>query len=225
MKVLDLKCAHQHVFEGWFASEDNFQSQLARGLVECPMCGDVSISKQLSAPRLNLGATPPLKMPPSSASSASAAGGQGVPSSTELVPVQAAPTEISPHDRQALQDMQGDWLKMVRQVMANTEDVGSHFAEVARQMHYGEADERSIRGQTSREEAVALLEEGISVMPLPMPAALKETLQSAPEDESRAPAGIAERARLLQHAFLRCRWPSSGRSSAQVVNCSSASRA
>jgi hypothetical protein len=73
--------------------------------------------------------------------------------------------------------MQGDWLKMVRQVMANTEDVGSHFAEVARQMHYGEADERSIRGQTSREEAVALLEEGISVLPLPMPASLKETLQ------------------------------------------------
>ena len=167
MKVLDLKCAHQHVFEGWFASEDDFQSQLVRGLVECPLCADVNISKQLSAPRLNLGAAPPLKAP--SASSA--------PSSTELVPAQAASPDASPQDRQALQDMQGDWLKMVRQVMANTEDVGSHFAEVARQMHYGEADERSIRGQTSREEAVALLEEGISVLPLPMPASLKETLQ------------------------------------------------
>ena len=178
MKVLDLKCAQQHVFEGWFASEDDFQSQLARGLVECPLCADVNISKQLSAPRLNLGATPPPKAPSSpSAPSATAAGGQGTPTSTELVPTQAAQADISPQDRQALQDMQGDWLKMVRQVMANTEDVGSHFAEVARQMHYGEADERSIRGQTSREEAVALLEEGISVLPLPMPAALKETLQ------------------------------------------------
>ena len=178
MKVLDLKCAHQHVFEGWFASEDDFQSQLARGLVECPLCADVNISKQLSAPRLNLGAAPPLKAPSaSSAPSASAAGGQGAPTSTELVPTQAEPTDASPQDRQALQDMQGDWLKMVRQVIANTEDVGSHFAEVARQMHYGEADERSIRGQTSREEAVALLEEGISVLPLPMPASLKETLQ------------------------------------------------
>ena len=178
MKVLDLKCAHQHVFEGWFASEDDFQSQLARGLVACPMCADVSISKQLSAPRLNLGAAPPLKTLPSpSAPSASAAGGQGTPASTELVPAQAPPADVSPEDRQALQAMQGDWLKMVRQVMANTEDVGSHFAEVARQMHYGETDERSIRGQTSREEAVALLEEGISVMPLPMPASLKETLQ------------------------------------------------
>ena len=155
MKVLDLKCAQQHLFEGWFASEDDFQSQLARGLVECPLCADVSISKQLSAPRLNLGAL----------------------TSTELVPAQAAPTAVSPQDRQALQDMQGDWLKTMRQVMANTEDVGKHFAEVARQMHYGEADERSIRGQASREEAVALLEEGISVLPLSMPTLLKETLQ------------------------------------------------
>jgi hypothetical protein len=177
MKVLDLKCAHQHVFEGWFASEDDFQSQLARGLVECPLCADANISKQLSAPRLNLGAVEPKTLPSPTSPGASAAGGQGAPSSTALVPAQAATADVSPQDLQALQDMQGDWLKMVRQVVANTEDVGSHFAEVARQMHYGETDERSIRGQTSREEAVALLEEGISVLPLPMPASLKETLQ------------------------------------------------
>ncbi|MDO9279186.1 MAG: DUF1178 family protein [Polaromonas sp.] len=178
MKVLDLKCAHQHVFEGWFASEDDFQSQLARGLVACPLCADVNISKQLSAPRLNLGAAaPPKTVSSSSAPSAAVAVGPSTPTSKELVPAQASSTEVSTQDRQALQDMQGDWLKMVRQVVANTEDVGSHFAEVARQMHYGETDERSIRGQTSREEAVALLEEGISVLPLPMPAALKETLQ------------------------------------------------
>jgi hypothetical protein len=44
-------------------------------------------------------------------------------------------------------------------------------------MHYGETEERSIRGQTSRQEAVALLEEGITVMPLPIPDALKGPLQ------------------------------------------------
>ena len=59
MKVLDLQCSHQHSFEGWFASEDDFQGQLARSLVECPMCGDHAISKKLSAPRLNLGAAQP----------------------------------------------------------------------------------------------------------------------------------------------------------------------
>lgn len=177
MKVLDLKCAHQHVFEGWFASEDDFQSQLARGLVGCPICADVNISKQLSAPRLNLGAAQPKTLPSPASPGVAASGGQGTPTSTDIVSAQASPTDISPQDRQAQQDIQGDWLKMVRQVMANTEDVGSHFAEVARQMHYGEAEERSIRGQTSHEEAVALLEEGISVLPLPMPASLKETLQ------------------------------------------------
>ena len=54
MKVLNLQCAHQHEFEGWFGSEDDYTSQLERGLLSCPMCGDVHIAKKLSAPRLNL---------------------------------------------------------------------------------------------------------------------------------------------------------------------------
>ena len=178
MKVLDLKCASQHVFEGWFASEDDFQSQLARDLVQCPLCGDAAIRKQLSAPRLNLGATPQLSPALASAPVAPDAlvSGGGKPSSRELVPAGAAPAP-SAQDLQNLQAVQADWLKMARHVMANTEDVGSHFAEVARQMHYGETEERSIRGQTSRQEAVALLEEGITVMPLPIPEALKGPLQ------------------------------------------------
>ena len=178
MKGLELKCAHQHVCEGWFASEDDFQSQLTRDLVQCPLCGDAVISKQLSAPRLNLGATPRLSPEVASAPAAPDAGvsGGAKPTRRELVPASAAPA-LSAQDLQDLQAVQSDWLKMARHVMANTEDVGSHFAEVARQMHYGETEERSIRGQTSREEAVALLEEGISVMPLPLPDALKGPLQ------------------------------------------------
>ena len=54
MKVLSLCCAHEHPFEGWFASEDDFQSQLERQLVECPMCGDKAVRKLPSAPRLNV---------------------------------------------------------------------------------------------------------------------------------------------------------------------------
>jgi hypothetical protein len=55
MKVLDLRCTHGHGFEGWFASSEAFETQLANGLVECPVCGDTAIVKLLSAPRLNLG--------------------------------------------------------------------------------------------------------------------------------------------------------------------------
>jgi len=147
MKVLDLQCAHGHGFEGWFASHEDFESQLARGLVECPVCGDKAIAKQLSAPRLNLGAA---KAPAAAATA---------PETHVAVPQQAR------------------WLQAVRELMAKTEDVGERFAEEARRMHYGEAEERGIRGQATPEQAQALAEEGIPVVQLPIPDALKETLQ------------------------------------------------
>ncbi len=75
------------------------------------------------------------------------------------------------------QHLQAAWMKMVRHVMANTEDVGARFAEEARKIHYGEAEHRNIRGQASREETQALLDEGIDILPLPVPAGLKEPLQ------------------------------------------------
>jgi hypothetical protein len=74
-------------------------------------------------------------------------------------------------------ELQALWLKAMRQIMANTEDVGGRFADVARQMHYGQEQERGIRGQTTAEEAAELIEEGISVMPLVVPDALKGPLQ------------------------------------------------
>jgi hypothetical protein len=76
-----------------------------------------------------------------------------------------------------LQHMQATMLKLVRHVMANTEDVGPQFAEEARKIHYGEREVRHIRGQATREEAEALLDEGIDVMPLPVPEHLKGPLQ------------------------------------------------
>lgn len=149
MKVLNLQCRQSHGFEGWFASEDDFQAQLARGLVECPLCGDAAITKMPSAPRLNLGASGP----------AAAA-----PAKQEVV---SAPNA----------QLQAAWLQLVQKVLANTEDVGERFAEEARKIHYGETEERGIRGQASKEETESLLEEGISVLPLPIPKGLKGPLQ------------------------------------------------
>lgn len=143
MKVLDLHCAHGHGFEGWFGSEDDFQEQRSRGLVECPMCGDTAVQKRLSAPRLNLGAQAPRNQ------------------------LMATPDA----------GLQAEWMRMVRKVMENTEDVGERFAEEARRIHYGEAGERAIRGQASQDETRELLEEGIAVLPLPVPKALKGPLQ------------------------------------------------
>jgi hypothetical protein len=73
--------------------------------------------------------------------------------------------------------MQAAWLRAVRHVIEHSDDVGDRFAEEARRIHYGEADERAIRGQATPDEARALEEEGIEVMPLPVPPALKGTVQ------------------------------------------------
>ena len=148
MKVLNLQCAHGHGFEGWFASNEAFDAQRADGLVECPVCGDTQVAKLLSAPRLNLGS--------------------GKAPEKEKASSPALPAEAS---------LEARWLRAVREVMASTEDVGDRFADEARKIHYGEAAERGIRGQATREQAEALIDEGISVMSLPVPAALKETLQ------------------------------------------------
>jgi hypothetical protein len=68
-------------------------------------------------------------------------------------------------------------LETARRIVANTEDVGEGFADEARKMHYGETEERAIRGKTTPDEARALLDEGIEVLPMLLPPALKETLQ------------------------------------------------
>ncbi len=191
MKVLDLQCQHAHSFEGWFGSEDDFQSQLARGLVECPMCGDASITKKLSAPRLNLlGARSQAHSDtaPSSSSSAgvvanapaaSAAHASALQIKLENMPANGSHTLTPAAMQTMLQDpqFQAAYLQMARTLMAQTEDVGNQFAEEARKMHYGEADERAIRGQATQDEALELLDEGIDVMQLPLPKALKESLQ------------------------------------------------
>ena len=57
----------------------------------------------------------------------------------------------------------------------SVEDVGERFTEEARKMHWGEADQRPIRGQANIDQTLQLLEEGIPVLPLPP--ALKEPLQ------------------------------------------------
>lgn len=161
MKVLDLHCSQEHRFEGWFASEDEYVRQLTASLVECPMCGSHDIRRLPSAPRLNLGASAPVPAKAVDANMPTPHGGQtGASGAAAATPAQAA-------------TMQKLWLDAVRHVMANTEDVGERFAEEARRIHYGEVDERAIRGQATAQERDALREEGIEVTPLPIPASLK----------------------------------------------------
>ena len=167
MKVFNLACRHDHRFEGWFASSAAFDDQQSRRLIECPICSDHEIVKMPAAPRLNLSQKPqkpdsregrPQSVPPPAANGSPVEAGDGR-------------TPIDPARLQAM------FLQMVRRIMETTEDVGDRFAEEARRIHYSEAPERPIRGAATREEAAELREEGIDVVALPVPRALKEPLQ------------------------------------------------
>jgi len=147
MKVLDLCCANGHAFEGWFASEQDFVDQCAKALVQCPVCADAAITKKLSAPRLNLS-------------------GQGTAPKDDLPTTTPATLEAL---AQAL-------IALSQKMLQNTEDVGSQFADEARRIHYGESRMRAIRGETTMDDAHALLDEGIDVIPLILPAPHKKSL-------------------------------------------------
>jgi hypothetical protein len=158
VKVLNLRCAQGHGFEGWYASEEDFQSQQDRRAIECPLCGHAEITRLPTAPRLNLTHgrdAAPFASTPRPADGAAAG------------PPMPAP------DLQA----QALWLSAARELLQKTEDVGPRFPEEARRMHYGEIDPRAIRGEASPEERDALREEGIEVVSLPLPPGLKGPVQ------------------------------------------------
>lgn len=152
MKVLDLQCGHGHIFEAWFASELDFQHQLEKGLLSCPVCDEPQVTKLPSAPRLQLGSRHHNPSTPSS-----------------------SPTAKAEHDPR--RDLQAAWLAWSHQIASQTEDVGTDFPDLARQMHEGDIPERAIRGESTLEQVRALLDDGIPVVPLAIPPASKKTLQ------------------------------------------------
>lgn len=148
MIVFDLCCGHDHRFEGWFGSSDDFSSQQARGLVTCPQCGSSDIAKAPMAPAV-------AKKGSQRAEPKAVAGGAMPPEAVAML--------------DKLARMQADALK-------SSTWVGTEFADHSRQMHYGERAEAAIHGRASPDEARALLDEGINVTPLLFPVAPPEEL-------------------------------------------------
>ena len=156
MIVFDLECSGgAHRFEGWFKSSEDFASQQDLGLVACPHCGSGDVAKAPMAPRLSrkgnqtVAAAPPSPRPASEKSQ--------VLASPKLPPEAVAAMR-------ALAAMQAEAIKDSRWV-------GNKFADESRAMHYGDADQATIHGQATREQAQDLLDEGIMVAPLLIPVA------------------------------------------------------
>ncbi len=140
MIVLDLCCDSNHVFEGWFACAEAFEAQRAAGSIVCPVCNSAGIVRRPSAPYVQ----------------------RGEKNGASVEPQQALA-------RLPASGMQAALRNLARSMMRGAENVGAAFPEEARKIHHGEAQERSIRGVASADEAEALLEEGILVVPLPWP--------------------------------------------------------
>ncbi len=135
-----LVCDNGHDFESWFASNESYDFQVEHSLVTCPHCNVARISKAVMAPAVTR-----------RGQKKSSAPKQNV-------------ALIGPGD--------GELRKMARDLHAKivdaTVDVGAAFPAEARKIHDGDAPERAIRGQASPEEARALLEEGVSILPIPI---------------------------------------------------------
>jgi hypothetical protein len=154
MKKFALICENSHEFEGWFASADALGEQAAKGLIDCPYCGSLEVKKQLSAPNLS---TPKTK-------SAPVAGIEDKKpvSAPAAVMASGSPEGAAYHTalRMAVQQLR-------KTVLSEFTNVGDKFAEEARKIHKGEAEENNIYGTCTRQETEELLEEGVDIMPLP----------------------------------------------------------
>ena len=156
MIVFDLECSGgAHRFEGWFKSSEDFACQQDRGLVACPQCGSGDVAKAPMAPRLSR------KGNQSVAARSSAP--VPAPEKSQMLASPKLPPEAVAAMR-ALAAMQAEAIKDSRWV-------GDKFADESRAMHYGDADQATIHGQATREEAQDLLDEGIMVAPLLIPVA------------------------------------------------------
>ena len=147
MIVFDLACAEGHRFEGWFASSAAFDEQQARSLVACPHCGSPEIEKAPMAPSV-----------PAKGNSKSDR--------------QSVTSKLPPEVAQAMQAL----AEAQKKALKDSTWVGDRFADESRAMHYGERDHATIHGQATRDEAIALAEEGIAVSPLPFPVAPPDEL-------------------------------------------------
>ena len=141
MIVFDLACDNAHAFEGWFGSSEEFASQQARGLLTCPVCESAAVTKAPMAPAV------PVK---------------GNRATRPLaVANKAMPAEVA----EAFKALAAAQVR----ALAKSEWVGDRFAAEVRSMHYGDAEEKQVHGLASKDDAVALMEEGIAIAPLIVP--------------------------------------------------------
>jgi hypothetical protein len=146
MVIYNLLCKKNHNFEGWFPSFEDFQKQADKKLISCPTCGTTKVEKMPHACAAHV----KKEQPPA-------------------LPAKAKKTTPAPAPAPSAAEFKEMLLRVHHYVKENFEDVGSRFAEEAKQIHKGVAEERPIHGTATLNEVKELAEEGVPCMPLPKP--------------------------------------------------------
>jgi hypothetical protein len=144
-----LVCDHGHEFESWFQSSSAFESQSRRKLVSCPTCDSTAVERAIMAPNI----TPSRRKVAASDSA-----------SQQMIAVPQAEAVASPQQREVTAKLR----ELRDALLKNAANVGERFPEEARKMHYGETEHRAIYGEATLAEAKELIEEGVSVAPIPV---------------------------------------------------------
>jgi hypothetical protein len=155
----NLRCKKGHAFESWFQSSSAYETQEKRNLVSCPACGSTDVERAIMAPRI-----------------ARKKGREQAPAEPAPVPATSAPAESSevtpPSSPTPLlmtqeRELRAKLKELRDHIVKNADNVGERFPNEARKMHYGDIEHRPIYGEASPDEAKALIDEGVEVMPLP----------------------------------------------------------
>ena len=154
-----LRCERDHTFESWFQDSAAYDQQVKRKLVSCPVCESVAIEKAIMAPRI-----------------VSKKGRERAPEQVEPAVAPAAPApapaaaaaEATPLVMTQERELRAKLKELRDHIVKNADNVGDHFPNEARKMHYGEIEHRPIYGEASPEEAKSLIDEGVEVSPLPV---------------------------------------------------------
>jgi hypothetical protein len=142
MVIYNLVCAKKHSFEGWFPTFEEYQKQAKKRQISCPTCGSTKVEKvpHACAVHVKKEQTAPAKK-------------------AEL----EAPTPPTPAEFKEM------LITLHHYVQENYENVGPRFADEARQIHNGKAEERPIHGTATPQERAELADEGVPFFTLPKP--------------------------------------------------------
>jgi len=156
MVIYDLCCEYGHTFEGWFKNSEDVLAQQNNGMLCCPFCDSVNVTKKLTASRLTKKSNNSSISPSSQLSN--------LPSKQSIEVSSNNHVGNSPEKFAKLQSMLGEVHKYID---TNFKDVGNRFSEEAISIHKGDIEASNIRGTATGEQIKEMAEEGVQAVPLP----------------------------------------------------------